>query len=467
MMDTENFKRFIEKYDMLPEGARVLCAVSGGADSVCLLHLLKSGGAEVVCAHFNHRLRGAESDRDEEFVRLLCARLGVELFTGAGDVAGYAAQNAMGTEEAARRLRYDFLLETAKKCGADRIATAHNAEDNAETILMNLARGTGLRGLAGIPPRRGIIVRPLLQTAREEIIAYLDENGLGHVEDGTNAGDDYARNRIRHHVLPVLRQHNAAAVMNIARAAEILRADENFIEGEARRFIDENRAHDGSLPVYAAAALPEPVRARVFALLCPRPLGAGHVKSLNELCAGYTGSAAADVPGLRVRRERDRLYFGARSTRSLPEAVLEPDSATELDGGKIKIICEYIRNCMEINKSFNTFHFKSESICGRILFASRRDGAKIRLEGRGCTKALKKLFREAGLTQEQRQNTPVLYDGRGAIAVYGFGVDERCAGAPGDDIIKIKILFRDGGQTYGEGYTQGAHIRGGAGSESR
>ena len=210
-MDTENFKRFTEKYDMLPQGARVLCAVSGGADSVCLLHLLKSGGADVFCAHFNHRLRGAESDRDEDFVRRLCAELGVELFAGAGDVAEYAARNSMGTEEAARKLRYNYLFDTAAKCGAGRIATAHNAEDNAETVLMNLARGTGLRGIGGIPPRRGKIIRPLLQTTRDEIILYLEENGLEHVEDSTNAADGYARNRLRHYVLPVLRQQNAGA----------------------------------------------------------------------------------------------------------------------------------------------------------------------------------------------------------------------------------------------------------------
>lgn len=467
MMDTEKIKRFTEKYDMLPRDVRVLCAVSGGADSVCLMHLLKTAGTDVVCAHFNHRLRGAESDRDEEFVRDLCERMGVELFTGAGDVARYAVQNAMGTEEAARRLRYDFLLETAEKCAADRIATAHNAEDNAETILMNLARGTGLRGLGGIPPRRGIIIRPLLQTTREEIIEYLDENGLEHVDDSTNAGDGYARNRIRHHVLPVLRKQNEGAVMNIARAAEHFRADEGYLDSEAQRFIDENRAGDGSLPVNATAALPEPVRARVFALLCPRTLESVHVRSLNELCAGPAGSVAADIPGLRVQRERDRLYFGARKASELPEAVLEPDSETVLNGGQIKIICKYIKKCKEINKSFNTFYFKSETICGRILFASRKDGTRIRLEGRGCTKSLKKLFREAGMSRERRQNTPVLYDERGAIAVYGFGVDERCACAPGDDIIIVKVLFRDGRENDGERYTQGAHIRGGAGSESR
>lgn len=443
-MDIENFKDFAEKYDMLPQDARVLCAVSGGADSVCLLHLLKSAGVNVVCAHFNHRLRGAESDRDEEFVRALCRKLGVELFTSSGDVAGYAAENAMGTEEAAREMRYAFLFDTAEKCGADRIATAHNAEDNAETVIMNLARGAGLRGICGIPPRRGKIIRPLLQTTRDEIIGYLRENGLEHVEDSTNAADDYARNRLRHRVLPVLRQQNAGAVMNIARACELFRADEAYFEGEARRFIEANRAGDGSLPVSGLTALPGPVRARVFALLCPRALSAGHVRALSELCGGPAGSAAADVPGLRVLRQRDRLYFGAPALCALPETVVEPDSETVLEDAGIKIISKTIKNCAEINKSFNTFHFKNETICGRILFASKKDGAKVRLEGRGCTKSLKKLFREAGLTQAERRMTPVLYDGRGVIAVYGFGVDERCACAPGDDVIKIEVLLQDG-----------------------
>lgn len=443
-MDTENFKRFTEKYDMLPRGSRVICAVSGGADSVCLLHLLKSGGADVSCAHFNHRLRGAESDRDEDFVRRLCAELGVELFAGAGDVAEYAARNSMGTEEAARKLRYDYLFDTAAKCGADRIATAHNAEDNAETVLMNLARGTGLRGIGGIPPRRGKIIRPLLQTTRDEIISYLEENCLEHVEDSTNAADGYARNRLRHYVLPVLRQQNAGAVMNIARASELFREDESYLSGCAREFIGKNLGKDGSLPVHAVAELPGPVRARVFAQMCPRPLGSGHIKSLNELCSGPAGVAAADVPSLRVRRERDRLYFGEHEHRELPETVLVPDSETLLEDAGIKIICETKKNCEEINKSFNTFHFKNETICGRILLAPKKDGAKIRLEGRGCTKSLKKLFREAGLTDAQRSSVPVLYDERGVIAVYGFGVDERCACAPGDDVIKIEVLFRDG-----------------------
>lgn len=141
-------------------------------------------------------------------MRALCAGLGVEAYSGRGDVAAFARENGLGTEDAARRLRYGFLEQTADALGADAIATAHTADDNAETMLLNLARGAGLRGLCGIPPRRGRVIRPILGVTRAEIDAYLELKGVGHVEDSTNAGDDYARNRIRHHAVPALRSVN-------------------------------------------------------------------------------------------------------------------------------------------------------------------------------------------------------------------------------------------------------------------
>ena len=208
---------------LLPPGGGVLCAVSGGADSVYLLcrlcELRESLGLRVWAAHYNHCLRGAESDRDEAFVRALCAGLGVEAYSGRGDVAAFARENGLGTEDAARRLRYGFLEQTADALGADAIATAHTADDNAETMLLNLARGAGLRGLCGIPPRRGRVIRPILGVTRAEIDAYLELKGVGHVEDSTNAGDDYARNRIRHHAVPALRSVNPEFSRAASRAA--------------------------------------------------------------------------------------------------------------------------------------------------------------------------------------------------------------------------------------------------------
>ena len=178
----EQVENLIEEYAMLPPGGTVLCAVSGGADSVCLLHLLREragrGEFSLAAAHYDHRLRGEDSTADAQFVENLCKMWTIPLCLGSGDVAGEARRRGKGVEETARAMRYAFLEEAAAQAGADVIATAHNADDNAETLLLHLVRGTGLQGLAGIPPRRGKVVRPLLTVTRAEIRAYLEKNGL-------------------------------------------------------------------------------------------------------------------------------------------------------------------------------------------------------------------------------------------------------------------------------------------------
>ena len=196
-------------WELIPSGSRVLCAVSGGADSMCLLHLLSAReDLTVLAAHYEHGLRGEESLRDADFVAAWCAQRGIPCTVEHGDAAAYARDHGMGIEEAARELRYAFLERTADALNCDRIATAHNADDNAETLLLNLCRGAGTAGLRGIPPRRGRIVRPLLDCTREEIEATLRDAGVPHVEDGSNRSLDYRRNRLRHQVLPLLRDLN-------------------------------------------------------------------------------------------------------------------------------------------------------------------------------------------------------------------------------------------------------------------
>ena len=211
--------------ELLPDNSRVLCAVSGGADSVALLALLREEGRgiRVACAHFHHGLRGAEADRDEAFVRDLCARWDLPFFVGRGDAAACARERGISVETAARELRYAFREETADAWGADLIATAHTAGDNAETLLLHLARGTGLTGLTGIPRRRGRIVRPLLDVSRAEIEAWLGERGIPHVEDSTNALDEAARNRLRHSAIPALESVNGAFLKSVGRTGTIWR----------------------------------------------------------------------------------------------------------------------------------------------------------------------------------------------------------------------------------------------------
>lgn len=447
-LNTEAVFSFINKYNMLPEGAAVLCAVSGGADSVCMLHLLCSRpGLRVVCAHFNHHIRGGEAERDAEFVRELAVRLGAEYIRGDGDVPAYAALHGMGIEEAAREMRYAFLNKAAAEHGCAVIAAAHNANDNAETVLMNLARGTGLQGLCGIPPVRDKIIRPLLGTTRAEIEEYLAENGLGHVEDSTNASDEYTRNRLRHHALPLLEEINSGAVENILRACESLREDERFLTGEALRFVNEH-CENGRVDIELLLSLPRPVLMRVFRQLCGLSLEEKHTRALERLCRSEARHAFADVPGMRVELERGTLIFGAARRGKLPELSLEPGDEKLLPEAKMRVSCKFTEDFEEVNNSFNTFCFKSESICGRISLAPRKPGDSIRLLGRGCTKSLKKLFNESTIPLSDRELIPVLRDEKGVIAVYGFGIDERCRALPGDKTVKIEFFGEDGSKSY-------------------
>lgn len=438
---------FAEKYDMFPREGKVLCALSGGRDSMCLLHILlelaPQYGFSVACAHYNHRLRGEESDRDARFVEEYCRKLGIPVHVGCGDVMAHAREKGLSVEEAARELRYAFLERTADEIGAQRIATAHNAEDNAETVLLNLIRGTGLSGLGGIPPVRGRIIRPLLKVTRAEIESYLKEKGIPHVEDSTNARDDYFRNRLRHGVLPLLIELNPAFVQNVSRAADLLREDEEFIAGLARDFIRENMSRNGesaALPAKTLSELPDPVSARVFRMMAGGGLSAVHIEALRRLCSSGDPSASVDLPGMRVIREYDKVVFSPPKWEKIRERALLPGRTVEIPEAELIIKCEYFEKCPEIHNSLNTFFFKYETICGNLSVRSRRDGDKIRILGRNCTKSLKKLFQDAKLTQRERDLTPVLADKKGALAVYGFGMDERCAALPGDRAIKIEII---------------------------
>lgn len=434
-------------FSLLPAGSRVLCAVSGGADSMCLLHLLWSRreelGLEVLAAHYEHGLRGEESLRDAAFVEAWCREREIPLVLEHGDVAGCAASRGLGIEEAARKLRYAFLERAADERGCGLIATAHNAEDNAETMLFHLVRGSGTAGLSGIPPKRGRIVRPLLGVSRAEIEAYLAREGVPHVEDSSNRSEAYSRNLLRRRVLPVLRELNPAFPAAAGRAARLLREDEACLTRLAEDFI--RTEYDGeSLPAEKLLALPWSISSRVLRRLCPAPLRLEHVEAVLAL-AGGSGVAWTDLPGLRLRRERGRLYFKPEEpVPLLPERVLRPGQDLEIPELGLRVRAEVLEVHGEIHGLFKTYCLKCENIYGDIVCGPRRGGDKLRPVGRGCSKSLKSLFAEAGMTRRQRALALVLRDKAGVLAVPGLVIAERAVPAVGDRAFLIKIENAEG-----------------------
>ncbi|MCL1996547.1 MAG: tRNA lysidine(34) synthetase TilS [Defluviitaleaceae bacterium] len=228
----------IEKYAMINSGDHVLVALSGGADSCSLLHILQKLGFVVSALHVNHNLRGNESYDDQHFAESFCKNLGVPFYVYTCDVKKIAKDNKLTIEEAGRKLRYQALTNLAQKIAATKIATAHNKNDNAETVILNLTRGAGIGGLRGIPPTRGNVVRPLINCSRKEIEKYCTKNNIQYVTDSTNANLEYNRNKIRHTVLPYLVDINKNLLSTISVNSQILANEDDYMQQAAQQAYD-------------------------------------------------------------------------------------------------------------------------------------------------------------------------------------------------------------------------------------
>jgi len=316
----QQIRRTIRRHGLCPTGTRLLIGLSGGSDSVALVLLLRDlaeqGGFIVVSlAHLNHRLR-CTAARDEQFCRDLADRVGLPITVESIDVASYAQTQRLSVEDAARRLRYDFLHRVAESASADRIAVGHTRDDQAETFLLKLIRGAGLTGLSGIYPRRDKVVRPLLDVGRADLRHYLESRGQGWVDDETNEDLSNPRNRIRHKVLPELDlAGNSSSSPAIARAAAIVREDGQWLDELGDRRFDALvvRCSAGlEIDVAGLMAEPPPIRRRivlmVLRLAVPnREIGFDHVEAALEVAAGE--SAGVDVPGARVELRGGKMVL--------------------------------------------------------------------------------------------------------------------------------------------------------------
>ena len=390
---------FIRRHEMINAGDTVICAVSGGADSVALLwamYLLRDKlQIKVEAAHFNHNLRGEESNRDARFVAELCDRYDIPLHMSGGTVTA----GKKGLEAAARNARYAFFDGLPGK-----IATAHTADDNAETVLMHMVRGTGLKGLCGIRPVRGRIIRPMLSVTRDDVLSFLEEYHLQFVADSSNETDHFFRNRLRHHVMPLLKAENPRFAQSMTEMTHHLRQDDDWLEQQACI----QKTND----VKQLRALEKPIQNRILRMLLEDfgvlEASAEHIALLSGVLCSDIPSAKADFPGnIRIGQVNGKLQK-LSETSSFLIAVQVP--------GTYKLPEQNVQVSLSLQPISNGIPFVPS---GNLYIRSRCTGDRMRLPG--GTKSLKKLFIDRKIPAAYRNRVPVLADDAGVVAVCGVG----------------------------------------------
>ncbi len=395
-----------------------LCvALSGGADSTALLCLL--AGTPGLCAvHVHHGIRGDEADRDAAFCAALCARLGVELTTLHINAPALAKAQGVSLETAARNGRYEAITAHLRERKIPLLVTAHHADDQLETLLQHLLRGSGLKGLGGIPPCRPLaegilVVRPLLAVSRRELTSYLNEIGQSFVEDSTNGEGCCTRNRLRLEVAPVLEELYPGAARNAARAAESLREDEAFLAELAPNYLQG----EGDAPALATlAALPRPVFARVMRTLLPDSLERLHVDALWELCQAPTPHATLDLPGARVSIEGGRLQIAQRRAPVADYALTLHEGENPLPcGGTVWVLPTGSEP--PFSPTVHRFVVKiplcSSKIKGALCARNLRPGDRLRAGG--VNRAVRRLA-GSEIPLSTRATMPLLADDGGVLA---------------------------------------------------
>lgn len=409
---------------------RIYAALSGGADSVCLLVCLKQLEQplrlEIRAIHVQHGLRGEESLRDEQFCRELCAELGVPLSVAVCDVNRYAQEHGISSIElAARECRYQAFSE---HCRDGCVATAHTASDNLETLLLRLARGTGLRGLCGIPPVREPYIRPMLETARKDVEAFLEEQGIPYVTDSTNLEDVYTRNFIRHEIVPALKKCNPSVEATAAAMLPSLREDMEFLEQAADAAYREHRQEDGSL--YGVQNLPPAMQARCIARLLREhgiPDNLRNITIIRKLLQ-TGGSAELEYRGIRAVAGRQTLLLAKpeASAASVPLKIgknqIYPAKYLEAE----LFFREDAEKFERIHTMFANSAMDYDIIKGNAILHGRLPGLRYLPAGKTHHVSIKKWL-NAEVPPAKRGQLHFLSDADGLLWAEGLGTAERAA----------------------------------------
>ena len=422
----------IDKYNMVSAGDTVIVAVSGGADSMCLLHFFNKYSIKlklnIICAHVNHGIRGKEAERDEEFVRQYCEKYGIKAVFAHFNVPEIAEKNGESEEQCGRRLRYEFFSSISENA---KIATAHNLNDSVETFIFNFTRGTGLKGLTGIPPVRDNIIRPLSECTREEIEQYLLEENVSFVTDSTNLSDEYSRNKIRHNVVPVLTDINNGFFSVFPGCISALTDAEMYLAGITQQTFDEIIDND-TFAVSKVLNLDKVIQDRLLIKIAEH-FGATDVsfRHIGIIRAFLEKGGAVMLPGKVIFASDGRKIY--KPAEKLPETDIyqpydEDETLYVFDGGTIAV--------EKVDKDkFTDYNVKHLASCGyadaeklkSAVFRSRKVGDRFRYPFSEHSKSLKNLYKEKGITPSDRRGIPMIADDENVLWINGVGVSEYAA----------------------------------------
>jgi tRNA(Ile)-lysidine synthase len=475
-MQTEDMlttvRKTIKKHNMLRKGDHVLVGVSGGADSVALLaalnHLRPAWGLTLTAAHFNHKTRAAESDRDEAFVRTLCKSIGIAVVCDSLNKG--TRPRGLSTEDFLRRRRYGFFEKARRNVGADRIALGHHQGDQAETVLMNVIRGAGLAGISGIPPVRnaGTIIRPLIDCPRRAIVDYLAGKGLSFIDDSSNTDERFLRNRIRASLMPELeKRYNPSIHEALCRLADVLRAENDYITREAQLRLAhwrDGRVQEKPLEVpIAELKVLHPALQRRAILEIARAvsaedaaIGFEHVQAVLALAGGTNPGGSLDLPGgILVKRKYGLLEFHrAAGPGRRPHSGVAPGDATEtfshevsipgtvrIESLGISLRFRELRRVPSVLSAQRKAYLDLDRIAFPLVVRSVSAGDRIQPLGMKGTRKLKSVFIDEKIPKEQRRTIPVLADGISVLWIPGVRISERVRVGKGTKrVLSVEIV---------------------------
>lgn len=422
-------KNTIRKYNLIKKGDVIACAVSGGSDSMALLYCLNTlkdiYGFTLLCANVEHGIRGKESVSDTEFVKNFCEAKGIPFITESVDAAGFAKQSRCNLEQAARELRYGFFYRLIEEKICRKVFTAHNKKDNIETIMLNMLRGSGSKGVYGMDLDNGKgIIRPMLYTGKEEILNYIQKNDIRYVNDSTNFDSSYSRNYLRNVILPLLEDKFSGFYDNILRFSQIIKEEGAYIDGLSKEFI--NVSEKGvyiNLPC-DTVPLKHAVMISCRILGAEKDIESAHIEACARLTAGKSGSMLNLSNGINVYKDYGRLYLErAQGAERETEEIPFSEGAFEMGGYKIEAVKTDCGGIKDFCGKKGEFYISADGVDSSCTLRTRRQGDSFK-RFKGGRKSLSDYFTDIKAPKRLRDSLPLLCKGNNVLVAFPYDISD-------------------------------------------